>query len=169
MYKLFSFDSYLHDCKEINPTQRLVLSKFYNDLLRSEYFTYFWCIACVSISHKFYQFSINMRYKSKSEIQWRIRHCATNWRLSVFNLRLRHSCTLNRIHEDWWNVSDRTGTHESIGRRLHQRPTATESHSPENCRNGSGWSPPLRDIATTSRLSRLRFENFESLPGNWLH
>lgn len=47
MYKLFSFDSYFHDCKEINPTQRLVLFKFYNDLLRSEYFTYFWCIARV--------------------------------------------------------------------------------------------------------------------------
>lgn len=39
MYKLFSFDSYFdckEDCKEINPTQRLVLSKFYDDLLLSE-------------------------------------------------------------------------------------------------------------------------------------
>ena len=82
---------------------------------------------------------------------------------------MRRSCSLNRMLRYWRNVPDRARSHESIGRRLHQRPASPKSHSLENRRNGSGWGASLRDIAAAPRFSRLRIENIEPLPGNWFH
>lgn len=109
-------------------------------------------------------------YITQSSKRWfhAIEKCRMKFFRTKFNC-MRHSCSLNRMLRYWRNVPDRARSHESIGRRLHQRPASPKSHSLENRRNGSGWGASLRDIAATPRFSRLRIENFEPLPGNRFH
>lgn len=60
----------------------------------------------------------------------------------------------------------RPGTRQSTGRCFHQRSSAAQSRSSQDRRNGRCRHSAVRNIATVARLTRLRFEDPQSLPGN---
>ena len=63
----------------------------------------------------------------------------------------------------------RSGACQSAGRSVHQRTATSESHPAENCGTGGGRSAALRHLAAVARITRLRIENPQPLPGDRKH
>lgn len=65
--------------------------------------------------------------------------------------------------------NSRPGSSESVGRCVHQWPTTPESRSSPNRGDGRPRRQTLHDFATTPGVSRMRFQDSESIPGDRQH